>query len=86
MMSTLTIHALDPEVERLVRSKARKEQKSLNRTLKELLAQSVGNTQAAPVDHGPDFAEFANVWSDEDQREFDAATADFERVDVEDWQ
>ena len=84
-MSALTIHALDPDVEKRIRGKARKERKSLNQTLKELLAESVGMPSSSPVDHRADFAEFVGVWSERDQQEFEAVTADFERIDEEDW-
>jgi len=84
-MSTLTIHALDPEVEKRIRGKARKERKSLNQTLKELLSESVGKPVSSPVDHRSDFAEFAGVWSERDRQEFEAAAVDFEQIDMEDW-
>jgi hypothetical protein len=84
-MSVLTIHALDSNVEKRVRSKARKENKSLNRVLKELLAESVGMSAVTAPDHRADFEEFAGVWSNQDEREFNAVTADLERIDAEDW-
>lgn len=84
-MSTLTIHALNPDVEKRIRSKARKENKSLNRVLKELLAESVGMPTVTAPDHRADFKEFAGVWSNQDEREFNAVTTDLERIDAEDW-
>jgi len=84
-MKTLTIHALDPDVERRVRGKAKKERKSLNQTLKELLAESVGCSGDPRSDRGSEFAEFAGLWTDQDQREFEAATADLSHVDKADW-
>ncbi len=83
-MSTLTIHALDPEVEKRVRGKAKKERKSLNQTLKELLAEGVGCSPGSRADRGSEFAEFAGLWTDKDQREFEAATADLSRVEEAD--
>ncbi len=84
-MSVMTIHALDSAVEKRVRAKARRERKSLNQTLKELLAESVGTGATAVGDHRADFAEFAGVWSAADAEAFAAATADFENLDTEDW-
>ncbi len=87
-MSTLTIHALEPEVERRIRAKATREGRSLNRTLKELLAESVGVRPACGdnTDHRADFAEFQGVWNAQDVQEFEEATADLSKVDQADWE
>jgi hypothetical protein len=84
-MSPLSIHSLDPEVERRIREKARRDRKSLNQTLKELLAASVGRSPQATPDRRADFAEFAGTWSDEDVGAFEQATIDLERIDGGDW-
>jgi plasmid stability protein len=85
-MSTLTIHALDAVVEKRVRAKAKRDGRSLNQTLKELLAMSVGARPSPAADHRADFAEFCGIWTPQDAREFKAATADLETVDKADWQ
>ena len=85
-MSTLTIHALDPAVEKRIRSKAKRDGRSLNQTLKELLAASTGVRPLPDADHRADFAEFHGIWNVQDVREFQAATAEFEKVDQADWQ
>ncbi len=85
-MSTLTIHALDAAVEKRIRSKAQRDGRSLNQTLKELLAVSVGARPLPDSDHRVDFAEFHGIWSAQDVREFQAATADFETIEQADWQ
>jgi hypothetical protein len=84
-MSIITIHALEPAVEKRIRARARQQGKSLNQTVKELLAERVG-VKAQAADHRADFAEFAGVWSAAEARVFKAATADLARVDAEDWQ
>jgi len=84
-MSTLTIHALEPAVEKRIRSKAKRDGRSLNQTLKELLAASVGVRTHPESDHRADFAEFNGVWNTQDVREFQAATADLETIDQADW-
>ncbi|MBT3295172.1 MAG: hypothetical protein HN919_18825 [Verrucomicrobia bacterium] len=85
-MSTLTIHALDAVVEKRIRNKAKREGRSLNQTLKELLAVSVGVGQSAVADHRADFSEFCGIWSAQESHEFKAATSDLEVVDQDDWQ
>ncbi len=86
-MSTLTIHALEPDVERRIRAKAKRAGRSLNQTLKELLAESVGlRPSSASTHHRADFAEFHGIWTSQDAEDFRAATAELDRVDEADWQ
>ena len=85
-MNTLTIHALETAVEKRVRAKARRDGKSLNQTLKELLAASVGAGLSPAANHRADFAEFCGIWTTQDASDFEAGTADLEKVDKADWQ
>ncbi len=85
-MSTLTIHALETGVEKRIRAKAKREGRSLNQTLKELLAVSVGASPSPESDHRADFAEFCGIWTPEDAAEFKDATADLRAIDKADWQ
>ena len=86
-MSTLTIHALDPVTEKRIRVKARKEKKSINLLLKELLSGAVGvSSFSRPEDHRADFQEFSGIWTEKDLKEFNKAISDLERVDKKDWQ
>lgn len=84
-MNTLTIHALETAVEKRIRAKARRNGKSLNQTLKELLAASVGAGLAPAADHRADFVAFCGIWTTKDAGDFEAATADLENVDKADW-
>lgn len=84
-MQTLTIHALERHVEQRIRTKARQERKSLNQTLKELLATSVGVGLSPVADHRAEFAEFCGIWKPEDAQAFIAATKDLETIDKDDW-
>ncbi len=85
MMGVITIHALEPGVEKRIRARARRQHKSLNQTVKELLAERVAGKVQTPADHRATFAEFAGVWSRAEARAFEVATADFSKVDSEDW-
>jgi hypothetical protein len=85
-MSTLTIHALEPAVEARIRAKAKRDGRSLNRTLKELLAGSVGvRPSSGGEDRRADFAEFRGIWTAQDARDFRDATVAMESVDPADW-
>ena len=86
-MSTLTIHALDPLTEKRIRVKARKENKSINQTLKELLSGSVGvSASSRSEDYLEVFREFSGIWSEKDLAEFNQATSDLDAVDEKDWE
>ena len=85
-MSTLTIHALDAVVDKRIRAKAKRDGRSLNQTLKELLAMSVGAGPSPAADHRAEFAEFCGIWTADDARDFKNATADLDSVDAADWQ
>ena len=84
-MNTFTIHALEAAVEKRIRAKARHDGKSLNRTLKEILAASVGVGVSPAADRRADFAEFCGVWTKKESDEFAAAVADLEKIDKADW-
>lgn len=83
-MSSMTMHGIAPELDRRLREEAAEKGLSLNQTLQKLLAASVG-LDKAQTDRSKDFVEFFGVWSEEEGAEFDAATADFDRIDPEDW-
>jgi hypothetical protein len=84
-VSIITIHALEPAVEKRIRARARQQRKSLNQTVKELLAERLG-ASAQAADHRADFAEFAGVWTEAEARAFETAAGDFAEVNPKDWQ
>ena len=83
-MSSITVHDLDETIAGLIRAKARAEGKSLNQTIKRLIEEALG---VKPVNqkHRKDFEKFCGMWSKAQAAEFNAATADLERVNPEDW-
>ena len=84
-MTTLSIHNLDPELERRVRRRAREKQQSLNKTLHELIGQALGvSRNERSVEQR--FARFCGAWSEEDLATFEKATTDLQDVDPADWQ
>ena len=83
-MSSMTMHGIGSELDRRLREEAANQGLSLNQTLQKLLSASVG-LDKAQADRSKDFVEFFGVWSEEEAAEFDAATADFDRIDPEDW-
>lgn len=84
-MKSLTIHGLDDELARLLEKKAQKEDTSLNKTIKKLLAESLGYADKKKSRQKNDFSEFFGVWTDKDLKEFEKATQDQEKIYKEDW-
>ena len=83
-MSTITMHGVDKMIDRGIREIARSEGTSINRAAQALLRRALG-LDAAGVDHRADFQDIFGKWSKADLAEFEAATADFSKVDREDW-
>ena len=78
----LTVRNVPPELARaLEREKARRAA-SLNETVIELLRRALGLGEA---ERSNGLARLAGGWSAEDLERFDAAVADFERIDPELW-
>ena len=79
-MSSITIHALDPELDRRLSAKAKHEGKSKNLLVKECLAKAVG---LGPYDH--EYDEFCGVWTSEESAAYMAVTKDHSHIDAEEW-
>lgn len=84
-MSTISIHNLPPRVEEKLRARARERGLSLNRTVKEILAESLGVDVTRPSNRDR-FARFCGIWSEEQYNEFRAATSDLGEVHPGDWE
>ena len=83
-MKSITVHGLDDELDRKIRSKARSGGQSLNRTIKGLLRAALGVGQKQQ-DRREDFVDLFGTWSADDSDDFGLATAGFDRIDPEDW-
>lgn len=84
-MKAITIHGLDETLAEALAKRARKQGESVNQLVKRLLGEAVG-VKLRPTDRPhAEFADFCGVWSEEDRRELERRTAEFERVDSEDW-
>jgi len=82
-MGSITIHSIDPELNRRLATMAKKEDKSKNQLIKEILARSAG----LPVQTGysDEYREFCGLWTHEEYREFTASQESNSRIDPEDW-
>jgi hypothetical protein len=84
-MKSITIHGLEDPLNTLIREKARNQRLSLNKTIKKLLAESLGLTTSNYKDHHHDFSDLCGVWTAEDIEEFTANSKDFSSIDPKDW-
>lgn len=85
MVKSITIHALDETLEKLISEKAERQGTSLNQTIKMLLRQSLGITPDTAKKRQAAFADIFGSWSKADEKAFTNRTKGFERVDSEDW-
>ncbi len=81
MSTQYTIRAVPVAIDRALRRRARQEAKSLNTVAVEALSRGL-ELDAKPVEH-TDLDALIGTWQED--KEFDRAVADFDKVDVEAW-
>lgn len=84
-MTSITIHGLEDPLDSLIRERARHQGLSLNKTIKQLLAESLGISHAMPKNRD-NFADLCGIWSSEDLEEFTHNTQEFSATDLKDWE
>ena len=83
-MSSMTMHGINPDLDRRLRDEAAVLGLSLNQTLKKILSSAVGLETVKP-DHRQDYVEFCGIWSEKDEAEFNSAISSCNQIDPEDW-
>ncbi len=83
-MKSISVHGVDKETEKTIKERAKNEGKSVNKVMKELVAQALGLT-TRPPDNRAEFADLCGVWTEAEAAEFMELIADFEVVDEKDW-
>ena len=83
-MKSLTIHNIDEKLYKLLHKRSIEEGRSLNKTIKLILRESLG---LSPLEPGKknDFSEFSGVWSKTDEKVFLKNMEDLNKVDPKDW-
>jgi len=84
-MGQITIRGIDPDFERHLRASARKSGKSLNRTVVDILEQSVPSKKTPTHRPGKSLLGLAGSWNAADADEFLTAIQICEQVDEELW-
>lgn len=85
-MKSITLHNIDGPLSELIKSKARSEGLSINKTVKKILEESLGVRPKPVGAFRNDFEGFCGIWSDFELAEFDERTRDLKKIDPEDWQ
>ena len=85
-MKSITIHGVDDPLAELIKSRAKEEGLSINKTVKKLLEESLGVRPANSGRNRHNFEEFCGVWSESEHKEFDVNTRELREIDPEEWQ
>ena len=83
MTSHLTIRNVPEDLSEELLAEKRRRGTSMNRTVIDLLQRALGLGPERRLDNR--LGRLAGTWSEDDLREFEAATACFERIDPELW-
>ena len=84
-MKSITIHNLDDPLDTLIREKAKSQGLSLNKTIKKLLAESLGLHPKDDKERQKDFLDLCGSWSKQEASNFTKRIKDLEKIDPEDW-
>ena len=84
-MRSITIHGIDKTLDKKIRRKAVKDNTSVNKAIKNLLAEYFGIGRKRSNDYKSEFADLFNSWTVKDEKAFNKAIRNFEKIDEEDW-
>jgi len=82
-MKSITIHKIDDSMFSVLKQKAVRSGRSMNQTIKQILADSLG-TKKKVLEHS-EFKEFLGVWTKDEFKEFSSRTKDFSAINQDDW-
>jgi len=86
-MKSISVHGIDKETEKLIRERAKTEGRSVNKIVKELIANSLGlSDKKKRNDNREEFADLCGVWTKEEAARFLESIADLETIDDKNWQ
>lgn len=85
MPATLTIHAVDDPLSKRLAALAKREKKSLNQTMKDILAGHFGLRPSGSARPKNDIMRFCGVLTPADAKALHKAQAPFGRIDPEEW-
>ena len=77
-----TVHDIDPELDRRLTDRARRENLSKNQLVKRILGRAMGVSIQGADD---EYREFLGQWSAQEKAAFDRRQTDNERIDDREW-
>jgi hypothetical protein len=84
-MKTLTIRGIDPELDRVIKSRAQQNDLSVNQWILQALKKVTGTGKELVFRKHRDLESLAGGWSKEETTEFRKNTRIFERIDEDIW-
>ena len=85
MASALTLHTLDEALSRGLSDYARRHNKSLNQSAKELLSSALGVSNPRKTDHSADLERFFGAWDDDTANRLRKNLESFNAINEETW-
>lgn len=85
-MKSITIRGIDSKLHQALEKASKKENSSLNKTILSLLRKATGIEAESTYPCYHDLDHLAGTWSEQDEQEFLANTAQFRTIDEELWQ
>ena len=85
MASALTLHTLDEALSRSLSDYARRHNKSLNQSAKELLSSALGVSEPRKTDHSADLERFFGAWDDDTANRLRKNLESFNAINEETW-
>lgn len=84
-MKTITIRGIDPELDRVIKSRARQDSLSVNQWVLQTLKKVTGMGKQPVFKKHNDLDALAGGWSKEEVKAFHANTKIFQRIDEDVW-
>jgi ferritin-like protein len=83
-LRSISVHGIEDDILKAIEKRAKREGRSVNRVVKDLIAKGLGLGDKPP-DNRAMFEDLSGVWTEAQEREFLDSLADLETTDEEDW-
>ncbi len=84
-MKSITIRGIDDRLQTELEKMAAKEDRSINKTILSLLKKALGIEDKIKFPTYNDLDHLAGTWSETDEKEFNLATEQFNKIDQDIW-
>ena len=85
IMTSLTLHALDDQLAKRIRCRAKELSISMNELAKRVLAEGLGIKAQTEPHNREIFESFCGSWTEDDIKQFESRTSDLNKINQEDW-